>query len=77
MSIADTLHDAVNDIDRYVTDDGPYADELTDKWIMATRDSMERLRCYLDRDLDGNEPPFRPFEQPDDEKDEDETEATP
>lgn len=61
MSIADTLHDAVNDIDRYVNEDGPYADPLMDQWIMDTRDRMERLRCYLDRDLDGNEPPFRPF----------------
>ena len=62
MTIADTLSDAVSEIDRYTTDDGPYADEITDKWIMSVRDSMERLRCFLDRDPEGNEPPFRSYD---------------
>ena len=59
MSIADTLHDAVNEIDTYLREDGPSADGNFDMHVMNVRDSMELLRCRLDVDLRGEQPPFR------------------
>lgn len=50
MSVADTLHDAVADLDSYLTDGigeawsgQPYHGELLD-----IRDRMETLRCKID-----------------------------
>lgn len=59
MSIADTLHDAINEIDTYLRDDGPTANANLDMHVMHVRDSMELLRCRLDADLQGNQPSFR------------------
>lgn len=64
--ISDVLADAVVDLDRYLTEkDGPYSpDDNLRRWIIATRDTMEVLRCRLDVDPDGNEPPFRKYSVP-------------
>lgn len=63
MSIADTLHDAVNEIDTYRRDDGPTASGNLDEHIANVRDAMELLRCRLDVDLSGVQPRFREYNE--------------
>ena len=70
--IADTLYDAVNEIDDYLKHG---ADVYGDGgnlaiWVMTVRDSMELLRCRLDCDTQGNQPEFRIYSDPDPDPDE-------
>jgi hypothetical protein len=50
MSVADTLYDAVSELDEYLDDGGGEAWPGQDYHaeLLDTRDRMERLRCKID-----------------------------